>query len=388
MYFIPSYAITDVSFQDPFCGFTAQPINAAYYMPGVYNGGYSHEPYGQNAYIDSAYGDVQQYPYYGGYSYTPYYANGQAYHNQAYQTSSQAYPGAYGPYPGASGAYRPYPQPQPSPPRRSRTAPGRAVPPTVRTTATSRKSRGLSADPFEKRQFKAFSGPTKKPSPVYRKSRDPYNYRIAQYQETDFGGAPLDYTSQFQRGYPNEAPTTLRRLRPFYAPSYTTYPPSTMLRTDKKLDTKKYPLYARVAVKAAELILGAAILGLVLGPMRGTSFHDFVIRTNTEWQGAVVGIVATWTIFTAVLLLTSFLANSVHMWRKVDAHVTLIAILAYLLASCLEAYYAACYPPNGPRINLVCHRAEWIIATILCFINTALYVLDFALSWLSGVTML
>ncbi|RCN51397.1 hypothetical protein ANCCAN_02550 [Ancylostoma caninum] len=307
---------------DPFCGFTAQPINAAYYMPGVYNGGYSHEPYGQNAYIDSAYGDVQQYPYYGGYSYTPYYANGQAYHNQAYQPSSQAYPGAYGPYPGASGAYRPYPQPQPSPPRRSRTAPSRAVPPTVRTTATSRKSRGLSADPFEKR-FKAFSGPTKKPSPVYRKSRDPYNYRIAQYQ----------------------APTTLRRLRPFYAPSYTTYPPSTMLRTDKKLDTKRYPLYARVAVKAAELILGAAILGLVLGPMRGTSFHDFVIRTNTEWQ-------------------------------------------AYLLASCLEAYYAACYPPNGPRINLVCHRAEWIIATILCFINTALYVLDFALSWLSGVTML
>ncbi|PIO71299.1 hypothetical protein TELCIR_06805 [Teladorsagia circumcincta] len=131
-------------------------------------------------------------------------------------------------------------------------------------------------------------------------------------------------------------------------------------------------------------ILAAAILGLVLGPMGGSSFHDFVIRTNTEWQGAVVGIVSTWAIFTAVLLMTSFLANSVHMWRKVDAHVTLIAILAYLLASCLEAYYAACYPPNGPRINLVCHRAEWIIATILCFINTALYVADFALSWLSG----
>ncbi|VDL66550.1 unnamed protein product [Nippostrongylus brasiliensis] len=30
---------------------TAQPINAAYYMPGVYNGGYIHEPYGHNAYI-------------------------------------------------------------------------------------------------------------------------------------------------------------------------------------------------------------------------------------------------------------------------------------------------------------------------------------------------
>ncbi|KIH67642.1 hypothetical protein ANCDUO_02027 [Ancylostoma duodenale] len=323
-------------------------------MPGVYNGGYSHEPYGQNAYIDSAYGDVQQYPYYGGYSYTPYYANGQAYHNQAYQASSQAYPGAYGPYPGASGAYRPYPQPQPSPPRRSRPAHITQVWKCIHQTREiiiERRGHTIRQHPvvpflrlcvpqphpenhvdyppihlksanlryiWWNTFVEAFSGPTKKPSPVYRKSRDPYNYRIAQYQ----------------------------------------------------------------------VILGAAILGLVLGPMRGTSFHDFVIRTNTEWQGAVVGIVATWTIFTAVLLLTSFLANSVHMWRKVDAHVTLIAILAYLLASCLEAYYAACYPPNGPRINLVCHRAEWIIATILCFINTALYVLDFALSWLSGVTML
>ncbi|PIO60974.1 hypothetical protein TELCIR_17517 [Teladorsagia circumcincta] len=184
------------------------------------------------------------------------------------------------------------------------------------------------------------------------------------FEETDFGGAPYDYSSQFHRPYTTEVPTTLRRLRPFYAPSYTTYPPSTMFRTDKKLDTKKYPLFARIGVKAAQLILAAAILGLVLGPMRGSSFHDFVIRTNTEWQGAVVGIVSTWAIFTAVLLMTSFLANSVHMWRKVDAHVTLIAILAYLLASCLEAYYAACYPPNGPRINLVCHRAEWIIATV------------------------
>ncbi|KAK5984869.1 MARVEL domain-containing protein, partial [Trichostrongylus colubriformis] len=374
-------------FQDPFSGFTAQPINAAYYMPGAYNGGYSHEPYGQNAYIDAPYVDTQQFPYYGGYTYTPYYADGQAYRNYAYQ-SSQAYPGAYGPYPGASGAYRPYPQPQPSPPRRSRTAPGRAVPLTVRTTAaSSRKSRGVSVDQYDKRQYKAVSGPMKKPSPAYRKTRDPYTYRLPQYQETDFGGAPYDYSSQFHRPYTNEAPTTLRRLRPFYAPSYTTYPPSTMFRTDKKLDTKRYPLFARIAVKVAQLILAAAILGLVLGPMRGSSFHDFVIRTSTEWQGnvklhietackkkfnkynsetknheanglhcgyhipfhyfpgAVVGIVSTWGIFTAVLLMTSFLANSVHMWRKVDAHVNLIAILAYLLASCLEAYYAACYPP-------------------------------------------
>ncbi|KAK6043982.1 hypothetical protein COOONC_18513, partial [Cooperia oncophora] len=168
--------------KDPFSGVTAQPINAAYYMPGVYNGGYSHEPYGHNAYIDAAYVDTQQFPYYGGYTYTPYYADGQAYRNYAYQ-SSQAYPGAYGPYPGASGAYRPYPQPQPSPPRRSRTAPSRGVPYPARTNVpSSRKSRGVSADPYDKRQYKAVSGPMKKPSPAYRKSRDPYTYRLSQYQ--------------------------------------------------------------------------------------------------------------------------------------------------------------------------------------------------------------
>ncbi|VDP09974.1 unnamed protein product [Heligmosomoides polygyrus] len=91
--------------KESFSGYTAQPINAAYYMPGAYNGGYIHEPYGQNAYIDATYGDTQQFPYYGGYTYTPYYGDGQAYRNYAYQ-SSQAYPGAYGPYPGASGQHR------------------------------------------------------------------------------------------------------------------------------------------------------------------------------------------------------------------------------------------------------------------------------------------
>uniref|UniRef100_A0A1I7WL66 G_PROTEIN_RECEP_F1_2 domain-containing protein n=1 Tax=Heterorhabditis bacteriophora TaxID=37862 RepID=A0A1I7WL66_HETBA len=191
-----------------------------------------------------------------------------------------------------------------------------------------------------------------------------------------------------------------------------------MHRPRKRLDPQKYPLFARIAIKVAQLILGAAILGLVLGPMRGSSFHDFAIRTNTEWQGKnLVSII------TIALL--------------VDAHITLIGILAYLVASCLEAYYAACYPPNGAKINLVCHRAEWIIACvgkfyslisfsymlsfyflfsfiiivkvikshlyfsffkiligygihfqILCFINTALYVIDFVMSWISGVTML
>ncbi|KJH50000.1 hypothetical protein DICVIV_03873 [Dictyocaulus viviparus] len=357
-------------------------------MPSAYNGGYTHEPYGHNAYIDTTYGDTQQFPYYDAYTYTPlYHGNGQSCYNYAYQSSQAAYPGAYGPYPGASGAYRPYPQPQPSPPRRSRTTSSRLFQPSVRTNATpSRKLRGISADIYDKRQFKSFSGPLKKPSPIYRRCREPHAYRLGPYQETEFGGAPVDYSSHIGRS--NEAPTTLRRLRPFYAPSYATYPPSTMLRTEKKLDARKYPIFARVTMKIAQLIIAAVILGLVLGPMHGTSFHDFIIRTNTEWQGVVVGIVSTWGILTLLLLLTSFVANTIHLWRKLDAHVTLIGILAYLLASCLEAYYAACYPPNGRRINLVCYRTEWIIATILCFINTALFVIDFAMSWISGVDML
>lgn len=43
---------------------------------------------------------------------------------------------------------------------------------------------------------------------------------------------------------------------------------------------------------------------------------------------------------------------------------TLLGIFGYFIVSFLEAYYAACYPPNGPKLNLVCHRAEWIIADV------------------------
>uniref|UniRef100_A0A1I7WKZ2 YTH domain-containing protein n=1 Tax=Heterorhabditis bacteriophora TaxID=37862 RepID=A0A1I7WKZ2_HETBA len=102
MHFLVFFKFLDPRYSD-------QSINNAFYMGGMYNAGYTHEPYGHNVFIDpSSYGEPQQYPYYGGYSYGPY----------GYQGS--AYPGAYGPYPGTSGAYRPFPQPQPSPPRRSR----------------------------------------------------------------------------------------------------------------------------------------------------------------------------------------------------------------------------------------------------------------------------
>lgn len=161
-----------------------------------------------------------------------------------------------------------------------------------------------------------------------------------------------------------------------------------MYRVKKPMNTKRYPTFARMAFKAAQVILGAAVIGLVLGPMKGHSFHDFVIRTNTEFQGLVLGVSVTFSIFSAILLLTSYLANDVHIWRKVDALITAAGCFCWLLAGFVEAYYAACYPPNGAKINLVCHRAEWIVADILIFINMVIYIGDFAMSWMAGVTML
>ncbi|PAV71167.1 hypothetical protein WR25_07356 [Diploscapter pachys] len=346
------------------------PVNASYYMGDAYNPAYLHEPYGQNAYIDSAYGDY-------GPSYPAYYSGASAAYPSAYG-SGGVYPGAYGPsYPQASATYRAFPQPQFSP-RRSRAAP-----------YAERARRPFSVDALSSRRHVYPTGhttrvPTKKPTAMYRKRRDPYTVRYNNVQETDFGGGG---TFANYRPYEMQS-ATLRRLGPsFYSPSYTTYPPSIMM-PKRVMNTKRYPLFARVAMKAAQLILGAAVIGLVLSPMRGTSFHSFVIQTATEWQGLVVGIASAFSILTVILLLTSFLSNSVHAWRKLDALITAAGCLGWLLAAFVEAYFAACYPPQGARINRVCHRAEWIIATILCFINVVLYVIDFTMSWLSGVTIL
>ncbi|KAH7727848.1 hypothetical protein AAVH_04892 [Aphelenchoides avenae] len=152
--------------------------------------------------------------------------------------------------------------------------------------------------------------------------------------------------------------------------------------------SRKYPIFARSAIKFAQLALGGAILGLVLGPMRGTSLYEFVTRTNTEWQGAVVGIVAVFAILTLLMFVSAFCLARYHLWRQVDALISATASCLYILVSCLEAYYAACYPPNGPKINLVCHRVEWIVATILCFFNLVFYIADLILALRTGVNLL
>uniref|UniRef100_A0A0N4ZMA4 MARVEL domain-containing protein n=1 Tax=Parastrongyloides trichosuri TaxID=131310 RepID=A0A0N4ZMA4_PARTI len=159
-------------------------------------------------------------------------------------------------------------------------------------------------------------------------------------------------------------------------------------KRDPKAVSKTYPLFVRIIIKIFELILGAAILGLVIGPSTGYSFHDFVIMTKTEWQGAVVGIVAVFAICTLCLLLTICLANKQYFWRQFDVAISGIATLLYLVASFLEAYFAACYPPYGRQIDIVCHRAEWIVADILCFFNLVIYIVDLILALRTGVNIL
>ncbi|CAJ0577559.1 unnamed protein product, partial [Mesorhabditis spiculigera] len=279
-----------------------------------------------------------------------------------------------------------------------RTAPARTLnrptvpPPPIPSYPTAQrtvKSRGYSADPLDRGRY-AYSGPFKRPQPLYRKRRDG---RMGYFQETDFGGAPVDYGMGFHRPvyppYMDQGAPTMRRIRPYYAPSYTTYPPSTMHRPKRKHHPDKYPIIFRAVLKVAQLIIGAAVLGLVLSPMRGSSFHDFVVRTKTEWQGAVVGITASFSILTIAFLVTSFcLAHKAAAWRRFDALASIAAAFGYLVAGFIEAYFAACYPPNGAKIGYVCHRPEWIIATILLFINVVAYVIDFWLAWAAGVTLL
>ncbi|VDK53001.1 unnamed protein product [Anisakis simplex] len=270
-------------------------------------------------------------------------------------------PATYSPYYGAYGAQqtggaysaRGYSQQQqqasPMQYRRSRTAPPRTTPKSTNYQTTyTRRGRGYSLDPyyFNQRYYRSYSGPTKdaKNMPMYRKRRDP-NARIQTYEETEFGGSPTDVqTLSYPDAY--SAPT-MRRIRPFYAPSYTTYPPSTMnptvkVTTQDETTDKVYPFGLRLLLKVAELIIGAAILGLVLGPMHDHSFYEFVTSTKTEWQGLVVGIVSSFSILALVMLATAFFAHKNICWQRV----------------------------------------------VLLFINFVIYIVDCAFSFRTGISML
>ncbi|KAK0425824.1 hypothetical protein QR680_009410 [Steinernema hermaphroditum] len=338
----------------PSCSATQQPVNASFYMDSVLYGG-------------GGVPSIPDYSHYGDY-------------------------GLQHPPVGTAGNYRSYPQPQPSPQqyRCSRTMPRPVLP-------KSRSPRGLSADPpLDQRHYRSSSGPTKKPAPMYRKRREPHRSHT---KGTEFSTGPASgfYFGEGPPTHWRDAPPTLGRVHPFYSPSYSTFPPSTMYpmpappRDSARKVNQKYPIVLRILLKVVHLALSAAILGLVLGPMRNQTFHDFVIETKTEWQGAVVGVVSFFGILTLVLLLTVCLANKQRYWRQFDGIITGAALILYLLAACLEAFFANCYPPDGWKLrntSNVCYRAEWIIATILLFIDCIVLLVDVVFIFRTGVNIL
>ncbi|KAI1721792.1 hypothetical protein Ddc_08259 [Ditylenchus destructor] len=310
--------------------------------------------------------------------------------------------------------------------KRSRTAPtGRATEDQL-YVPRQRLSRVVPAR-VESTEYRSYSGPTKRPAPLYKKRRDSRHFS---QQETSFtrykqpsigpyyestGVAGLSSTQYFRPPPHVDTLTRSGQPRPYYMPSYSTYPPTAMYpptpvqylagaasavarkaggfgaipnRPDSQYIQERFPILARIAMKFAQLALGAAIVGLVYGPMRGNSYSNFVTQTNTEWQGLVLGIAIAFAFCALILLLTVFMANTSHCWRQIDALVSGFASLLYILATSLEAYYAACYPPNGARINLVCYRPEWIIATCLCFANLIVYATDLIMAARTGVNLL
>lgn len=122
--------------------------------------------------------------------------------------------------------------------------------------------------------------------------------------------------------------------------------------------------------------------------MRGQSLYEFVTTTKTEWQGAVVSVVAIFAILTLIALLTVYFAKRSAVWRQVvrgfsgsggrsatqrlfaffqDAFISAGASFCYVIIACIESWYAACYPPLGGNIPELCHRLEWAIAAVSPF---------------------
>lgn len=407
--------------------------------------------YGQNEYLESQYGPAYynqgySYDYGGGYSYNPDVTL-----TQTYRPYPQPSPTTGGGNLENGTLLHPYRRSRTAPvrtlPRPTSIHNSYNPYPTIQKNNSS-QFRGHSADPPMAPNYKYVSNyvPTyntsqrklkKKPSNTILNSS--YNQRVKTTPGVKYSQEPIEYfqsktpstnifnyntTGPVSPSATSAAPynpisppnnPTLRRVTPYYTNYQTThtatmypgsyggqqyyqphpqYPQSVYgggiydRKRDPKAVNKKYPLFARIIIKFFELILGAAILGLVIGPSTGYSFHDFVIMTRTEWQGAVVGIVSVFAICTLCLLLTICLANKQYFWRQFDIAISGFAILLYLVTSFLEAYFAACYPPYGKQIDMVCHRAEWIIADILCFINLVIYIIDFVLAIRTGVNIL
>ncbi|KAK6106653.1 putative integral membrane protein [Brugia pahangi] len=286
--------------------------------------------------------------------------------------------------------------------RQARTIPTRTQPPKIYKMVYTKRNRGYAIDPyfFNARQYRSYSGPWKdaRKWPMYRKKKEPSG-RIETYQESEFSGNPIDRQPRYYHGLYrvqwNMQPTALRRIRPYYAPSYATYPPSIMNAVSRKEKyNERYSIMMRVAIKAIELVgvflmLGAATVGFIIAPVRELSLYAFVKMTHTEWQGLVLAVSGSFSALCLIMLFGSFFGNRYMLWRKFDYLISLFGSFGYLFVGVIEAYHATCHPPDSKKIiALVCHRLEWIIATALIFINVIVYIVDCVLSFRTGIKML
>ncbi|VIO96808.1 Uncharacterized protein BM_BM3028 [Brugia malayi] len=281
--------------------------------------------------------------------------------------------------------------------RQARTIPTRTQPPKIYKMVYTKRNRGYAIDPyfFNARQYRSYSGPWKdaRKWPMYRKKKEPSG-RIETYQESEFGGNPIDRQPRYCHGLYrvqwNMQPTALRRIRPYYAPSYATYPPSIMNAVSRKEKyNERYSIMMRVAIKAIELMLGAATVGFIISPVSELSLYAFVKMTHTEWQGLVLAVSGSFSALCLFMLFGSFFGNRYMLWRRFDYLISLVGSFGYLFVGVIEAYYATCHPPDSKKIiGLVCHRLEWIIATALIFINVIVYIVDCVLSFRTGIKMI
>ncbi|VDK71770.1 unnamed protein product [Litomosoides sigmodontis] len=297
--------------------------------------------------------------------------------------------------------------------QRSRALATQAVPPKIHKMMYIKRNHGYAVDPyfFEHRNY---CGLWKDAGrwPMYRRKKRS-SVRIQRYQESEFRGSPIDRQPRHYHGlhrskqisdtlqqYSNGGgklkliivqwdmqPIVLRRIRPYYAPSYATYPPSIMnaVRTKEEY-CQRYSIMMKVSVKAIELLLGAATIALIVAPMRKMSIYAFVKMTQTEWQGLILGFSALFLALCLVMLFGACLAYRYVLWRRLDYLITVVGSFGHLIIGVIEVYYAIC--PNGEKFDLVCYRLEWIIASVLLLINATVYVTDCVLSFRTGISML
>ncbi|KAI6217650.1 hypothetical protein M3Y99_01757700 [Aphelenchoides fujianensis] len=298
--------------------------------------------------------------------------------------------------------------------QRFRTSPNKTAP-----VPSYQRYRGSRTDPppenprVDSRYFRSYSGPIKRPAPLYQKRREPrpvsYHYAenygttdsaFSNYYAQQLAGL-YDFPSVSQLPPPPASTgvygqTSAPQIPKVYVPNYSTATPAQQKKAAKKQRREEerrfvegtYPIYARLGIKLAEFVFGLIAIGLILAPVRGLDLAAFFQKTQTEWQGVVLAIVAVLSVLAFFLLLTVYCANSRLLWRRFDIVNTAVSAFLYLVVTCIEAYYAACYPPNGAKIALVCYRLEWIIAAVVLFCEIVVYITDLIMSLRTGVSLL